>query len=92
MIELGENLPLDLEARLHGPAEGAALYHLDGNLLFELGIRALGEKDLAHAADTQGAEHAVGSDTFSFHAESMLPRPGRRQTERELAARGRDRV
>ena len=92
MIELSQDLAFDLEPGLHGVGERPAEHHLDGYPLFELGIRALGEKDLAHTADTQGAEHAVGSDTFSFHAESMLPRPGRRQTERELAARGRDRV
>ena len=84
VVELGEDLPLDLEARLHGAAEGAALHHFDGDLLLELGIRALGEEDLAHAADTQRAEYAVGSDTLSFHSESMLPRPGRRQTGASL--------
>ena len=73
MIELGEDLPLDLEARLHSAAEGAAVHHLDGDLLLEFGVGALGEEDFAHAARTQGAQHAIRPYAIAFHGLQHAP-------------------
>ena len=77
---------------MHRNGKRAAMHHLDGDLLLELGVGALREKHLTHATGTQGAEDAVGPDALSFHAQSMLPRASLRQTLREVATRGGDRV
>ena len=55
MVELGQYLALQLEARMHRHRERAAVHHLDGNLLFELGVSPLRKVYLAHPAGTQGA-------------------------------------
>jgi hypothetical protein len=82
MIELRQYLALYLEACVHGDREGAAVHNLDGNLLFELGIRSLGKVDLAHPARTQGAQHPVRSYAISHHFQSMHPDKGYLQTSR----------
>ncbi len=74
MIELGEDLAFDLEPRLDAPRKRAAENHLDGHLLLELGIGALGQENLAHPAHAQRAQYAIGSDAISFHALKHAPR------------------
>ena len=73
MIELGEDLPLYLEARLHRAAESAPMHHFDRDALFEFGIGAFRKVNLAHAARTQGADDAVRTDALSFHAQEHAP-------------------
>ena len=76
MIELRQDLALDLQPRMHGMGERAAEDHLDGHLLFELRIRAFGKVNLPHAADTQGAQHAIRPYAVAFHALKHAPRRG----------------
>ena len=75
MIELRQNLPLDLKARMHCHRERAAMHHFDGDLLLKLGIGALGQVNLAHPARTQGAQHPVRSYAISDHFREHAPRP-----------------
>ncbi len=86
MIELGQYLALQLEARVHGDRKGAAMHDLDGNLLFELGIGSLGKINLAHPAGTQGAQHPVRPYAISHHFWSMHPDEGRSANRAALAA------
>ncbi len=76
VIELREDLALDLDPRMDSAGERAAEDHLDGDLLIEFRIRPLGEVHLAHAADTQGAQHAIRPDSVAFHASKHAPRRG----------------
>jgi hypothetical protein len=71
MIELSEDLTLDFEPRLVIAGNRPAVDHLDGHLLFELGIRPLGKENLPHAADTQGAQYAILSYAVAHHGASM---------------------
>jgi hypothetical protein len=71
---------------MHSDRQRSAMDHLDGNLLFELGIRSLGEVHLPHPADTQGAQHTVRPNAISHHFWSMLPRVGSLQTWQPLRA------
>src|SRR5271155_657778 len=80
MIELGQNLALQLEPRVHSARHGSAVHHLDGDLLFELGIGSLGETYLTHAAGTQGTQHPVRSYAISHHFRSMRSAAGLLQT------------
>src|SRR5271157_5238605 len=80
MIELGQYLALQLEPRVHSARHGSAVHHLDGDLLFELGIGSLGEIYLAHAAGTQGAQYPVRSYAISHHFRSMRSVAGLLQT------------
>ena len=63
-------------------AKSTAVYNLDGNLLFELGIGPLSEIHLAHAARTQGAQHPIRSYAISHHIPSMRPDKGQLQSGR----------
>ena len=47
------------------------MHNFDGNLLFELGIGALGKVNLSHPARTQGAQHPIRSYAISHHFRSM---------------------
>jgi predicted component of type VI protein secretion system len=76
MIQLREDLALDFEPRLHAAGGRATVHHFDGHLLFEFGIRALGEENLSHTADTQSAQYPVLSDTVSCHRQEHAPRRG----------------
>ena len=76
VIELRQDLALDLDPRMDSAGERAAVDHLDGHLLIEFRIRALGEVHLAHAADTQGAQHAIRPYSVSFHDLKHAPRRG----------------
>jgi hypothetical protein len=67
MIQLRQNLAFQLQPRVHPSRQGAAMHHLDGHLLFELGVGPLGEVHLPHTAGTQGAQYPVGSYAISHH-------------------------
>ena len=82
MVELRQDLALDFESRLHTVPRRAAVNHLDGYLLFELGIGALREENLSHTADAQGAQYAIVSYAVSDHYWSMHPRTDELQTLR----------
>jgi len=92
VIELREDLPLRFEPRLDRAAEGAARYDLDGDLLLELGVGALGEIHLAHAAGAQGAQHPVRSDTLTAHGAEHAPGGRRTAIAGALAGEARERV
>ena len=76
VIELRKDLALDLDPGMDSAGERAAEHHLDGDLLIELRIRSLGEVHLAHAADTQGAQHSIRPDSVAFHDSKHAPRRG----------------
>src|SRR5579863_1765788 len=88
MIELGQDLTLDFESGLHSLPRRAAVNHLDSYLLLELGISALGEQNLSHTADAQGAQYAIVPYTVSDHYRSMHPRTDQLQTPRGPLRRG----
>jgi hypothetical protein len=71
---------------VHRDRERAAVHNLDGYLLFELGISALGKIDLTHPARTQGAKHPIRSYSISHHLKSMRPVAAGLQTAAPLAA------
>lgn len=64
-VQLRQDLPLDLEARVDAAPQRTAVDHLDGHLLFEFGVGPFGEADLAHAADTQGVQKSVGAHAIA---------------------------
>ena len=76
VIELRQDLPLDFDPRMDSAGERAAEDHFDGDLLLELRIGTFGKVNLAHAADTQGAQHAIRSDSVAFHGSKHAPRRG----------------
>src|SRR5271163_1942382 len=80
MIELRQNLALQLEPRVHSARHSSAVYHLDGDLLLELGIGSFGEIYFAHTASTQGAQYPVRSYAISHHLRSMRSAAGLLQT------------
>src|SRR3982074_3413719 len=75
MIELGQDLTLDFESGLN--ALRAPVNHFDGYLLLEFGVRPLGEENLPHPADTQGAQYAIWPYSVSFHRRKHAPPCGR---------------
>jgi hypothetical protein len=91
MVELGEDLPLDPEAGLSAPHHGAAVHHFDGDFLFELGVGAFGEENLAHTADTQGLQNSVWPYPVTYHDRQHAP-PAGESKPTALAAEYRLRV
>ncbi len=49
------------------------MHDFDGHLLLELRVGALGEKDFAHPARTQDAQHPIRPYAISHHFHSMHP-------------------
>jgi hypothetical protein len=85
MIQLRQDLALNFEPRVDPAGGRAAVHHFNGYLLLEFGIRALGKENLAHTADTQGAQYAIVSYAVSHHFRSMHPGAGEPQTSTALA-------
>ena len=78
MVQPGENLALTQEPvgdRLRIEAGPDAL---DGHLLLELAVGALGEEDLSHAAFAEAAHQPVGTDRLRFRRARGTAGSGRR--------------
>ena len=86
MIQLRKDLTLDFQTRLNSSRQRAAVNHLDGHLLFELGVGSLGKVNLPHPADTQGVQYAIVPYAISHHFGSMHPGAAGPQTLSALAA------
>jgi hypothetical protein len=72
MVEIGQNLLLVAEAAENGIGVHATLDDLDGNLLLELIVGALGQIDGAHTAASDFTQNLVGADTPSYQGFGRL--------------------
>ena len=72
MIEACENLPLAQKAAQHEICVHAGPDQLDGHLLFELIIVALGQVNSAHAAVAYATNNPVRADVGFFEYISLL--------------------
>jgi hypothetical protein len=52
---------------MHPDRKRPTVYDFDRNLLLKLGVGALGQVNLAHAAGTQRAQHSIRSYAISHH-------------------------